>query len=255
MSKNNIIKDNPWNFLKSFTNARIAIGRSGNSITTNEMLKFQVAHAQARNAVHTEIDIDLFIKDLKELKKEIITLNSAVQNKREYLQRPDLGRKLSLESENILNNYPNKSFDLAIVVTDGLSSSAITRNVKPFLEEFLPKLDGWNLAPLVFVKYGRVAVGDPVASLLKADAVALLVGERPGLSSPDSLGIYMTYNPKVGMTDEGRNCISNIRPEGLNYKRASEKLFYLLNQAKLKKISGVNLKDEMIEDSDWKLIN
>ena len=254
MEESLISRKDHWEFLKNFTDARIAMGRTGNSIPTKNLLEFQLAHAKARDAVHSELNFTEISDLLNKFNLQIINLHSSVHNRMEYLQRPDLGRKLNEESKTILNKC-QKGFDLSIVIADGLSSFAIKNHLKPFLENLLPELNSWRLAPLSVVKEGRVAIGDEIAQILEAEIVVILIGERPGLSSPDSMGIYLTYAPKSGLTDESRNCISNVRPAGLNYSSASKKLLYLLNQSRSKKLSGVNLKDEMIQPDDWKLIN
>lgn len=254
MEESLISRKDHWEFLKNFTDARIAMGKTGNSIPTKNLLEFQLAHAKARDAVHSELNFTEISDLLNKFNLQIINLHSSVHNRMEYLQRPDLGRKLNEESKNILNKC-QKGFDLSIVIADGLSSLAIKNHLKPFLENLLPELNSWRLAPLSVVKEGRVAIGDEIAQILEAEIVVILIGERPGLSSPDSMGIYLTYAPKSGLTDESRNCISNVRPAGLNYGSASKKLLYLLNQSRSKKLSGVNLKDEMIQPDDWKLIN
>ena len=254
MEESLISRKDHWEFLKNFTDARIAMGRTGNSIPTKNLLEFQLAHAKARDAVHSELNFTEISDLLNKFNLQIINLHSSVHNRMEYLQRPDLGRKLNEESKTILNKC-QKGFDLSIVIADGLSSLAIKNHLKPFLENLLPELNSWRLAPLSVVKEGRVAIGDEIAQILEAEIVVILIGERPGLSSPDSMGIYLTYAPKSGLTDESRNCISNVRPAGLNYSSASKKLLYLLNQSRSKKLSGVNLKDEMIQPDDWKLIN
>jgi ethanolamine ammonia-lyase small subunit len=171
-----------------------------------------------------------------------------------YLQRPDLGRRLHSHSREILQHdlatdgEVAGEYDLSIVVVDGLSSLAVQQNVVPFLETLLPQLNDFSLAPLCVVEQGRVAVGDEVGELLNARCVMVLIGERPGLSSPDSLGLYLTYQPHVGLTDAARNCISNIRPAGLSYVEAARRAAYLLNESRRLRLSGVNLKDRTQDD-------
>ncbi len=244
------VTKNTWQQLRQYTAARISLGRSGVSVPTSEMLAFQLAHAQARDAVHTPLNFDQLTAQLSQLNypelSSPLRLASQASDRTEYLQRPDLGRRLSAESvSNLKEHAGNPSFDLAIVVADGLSATAIEQNVVPFITALLVKLKpgSWSLAPITIVEQGRVAIGDEVGKLLQADCVLMLIGERPGLSSPDSLGLYLTWGPEVGLTDACRNCISNIRPEGLVYEVAVQKTYYLLNEARRLKLSGVNLKD------------
>jgi ethanolamine ammonia-lyase small subunit len=247
-----IVIANNWDFLKEYTDARIALGRVGNSIPTAALLKFQLAHAMAKDAVYSALDITKLKIELSDLGLNVIELHSKAQNREEYLKRPDLGRSLNSESFQVIHNYlkalPAQNFDLSIVLVDGLSSQAIQTNAIPFLIEFvaLAKNENWMLAPISIVSQGRVAIGDDVASALKAEIVVVMIGERPGLSSPDSMGIYLTYKPLTGFTDESRNCISNIRPKGLSYQEAAQALYYLVKAAKSLKLSGVNLKEDLL---------
>lgn len=241
------VHQDPWSMLRAYTNARIALGRAGVSMTTAEQLKFQLAHAQARDAVHLPLDKARLFEDLRSLCLEVLDLRSRVEDREMYLLRPDLGRRLDDASRALLKEREGSERpDLALVVSDGLSTAAVQRNVKPFLEAFLPLAAqrGLCLSPVCFVAMGRVAVADEVGFLLGARATVILIGERPGLSSPDSMGAYMTYGPEVGLTDERRNCISNIRPEGQPYADAARTLDYLVTQALAKGISGVELKDD-----------
>jgi ethanolamine ammonia-lyase small subunit len=171
-----------------------------------------------------------------------------------YLQRPDKGRRLNEPSREVLLKLdrPASGYDVVLVIGDGLSSFAIEENAAAFLDILLPLLieQNWSVAPLVIVQQARVAIGDEVGGLLGARLVVMLIGERPGLSSPDSMGIYMTLNPRVGLTDESRNCISNVRREGLSYELAAHKLLYLMSEALKRGLSGVQLKDEAEEPSN-----
>ncbi len=256
-NEENSVVENPWRRLREFTDARIGLGRAGVSLPTKELLAFQLAHARARDAVHLPLDIEATSAALAELKLEwaaaLICLHSRAEDRMTYLQRPDLGRRLNEESRELLKAQHGQlaaEYDLAIVVADGLSSCAVAENLVPFLQALNEKLsdDEWRIAPITLVTQGRVAVGDEVGELLNARCVMLLVGERPGLSSPDSLGLYLTWNPSVGLTDASRNCISNIRPAGLSYSEAARRAFYLLSEAKRLKLSGVNLKDRTQDD-------
>ena len=254
----NII-ENPWALLKDYTDARIGLGRSGVSIPTFHSLAFQLAHAQAQDAVHLPLDVEniveqLFINDINKETSPIL-LHSQAINRTTYLQRPDLGRRLDKNSSEILKKIKandNTFYDLSIVIVDGLSSLAIKENAINFIKKLITALkedkQKWNLSPFSIVQQGRVAVGDEVGELLKAKISIVLIGERPGLSSPDSLGLYLTWNPKVGLSDASRNCISNIRSEGLSYEEAVKKTMYLLKESRRLELSGVNLKDRTIND-------
>jgi ethanolamine ammonia-lyase small subunit len=230
--------------LKEFTAARIGIGRAGVSIPTKQSLEFKLAHAHARDAVYSELDIDGLSDNVQQFNLPILILHSKAENRAQYLQRPDLGRKLKKSSANQLKDHAG-DFDIAIIIADGLSAAAINENAVALIQQLIPLLTAakLKLAPICFVEQGRVAVGDKVGHLLKAKFSIMLIGERPGLSSADSIGAYLTYEPKPGLTDESRNCISNIRPQGLTFKPAAEKIFYLVQEAFRIKLSGVGLKD------------
>ena len=249
MEKPPVDPQNPWLELRRLTPARIALGRTGTSLPTRAQLDFQFAHAQARDAVHLPFDHAGLSAQLSERGRDSLLLHSAATDRNSYLQRPDLGRKLSDTSAQALHEHAQANpggVDVAIVVADGLSALAVHRHTLPFLTrlEELMSTDGWSLAPVVLVEQGRVAIGDEIGQLLGAKMVVMLIGERPGLSSPDSLGVYFTYNPKVGLTDAYRNCISNVRLEGLSYGMAAHRLLYLMREACRRQLSGVNLKDE-----------
>lgn len=252
----------PWLKLKQFTSARIGIGRSGVAIPTAELLAFQMAHAQARDAVLTEIDFKKIISFLKKEKISTLELESACANRENYLTRPDLGRILSENSKTKMKgnakikNKSNDSHSISLIIVDGLSSAAIEKNITPLFKILLPELRKRKLhiMPIALVKNGRVAIGDEISFLQKTDICLVLIGERPGLSSPDSLGVYMTYKTKPGTTDERRNCISNIREGGMSYPLATTKILYLIEESLRKKISGVNLKDNAIESGEIKKI-
>nr|WP_175479215.1 MULTISPECIES: ethanolamine ammonia-lyase subunit EutC [unclassified Pseudomonas] len=240
---------NPWLQLRRLTPARIALGRTGTSLPTGAQLDFQYAHAQARDAVHLPFDHGGLSAQLAERGRASLLLHSAALDRHSYLQRPDLGRKLSAESAQALREHAQAApggVDLAIVVADGLSALAVHRHTLPFLArmEEQAQAEGWSMSPVILVEQGRVAVADEIGELLGARMVVILIGERPGLSSPDSLGLYFTYNPKVGLTDAYRNCISNVRLEGLSYGMAAHRLLYLMREACRRQLSGVNLKDE-----------
>ena len=232
--------DEPLNPLKEFTAARIAIGRSGVSIPTKQSLQFNLAHAHARDAVYSELDIDGLTDSLNQFDLPVLHLHSKAGNRAEYLQRPDLGRKLKKSSANQLKENTGE-YDVAIIIADGLSATAVNEHTKGVLQVLIPMLSAarLKLAPICLVEQGRVAVGDKAAHLLNAKLSIILIGERPGLSAADSVGVY----PQPGLTDESRNCISNIRPQGLPAKLAAEKIFYLVQEAFRLKLSGVGLKD------------
>lgn len=236
-----------WAKLRQHTPARIALGRAGTSLPTEPHLAFQLAHARARDAVHHELDAEALRVALQPLGLEIIKLHSRADHRRAYLQRPDLGRRLDDESRAKLETLAigSEACEAAFVIGDGLSAMAIEENAAPFLRTMLPSLTGdRRVAPLSIVQQARVAIGDEIGQVLRAKIVVMLIGERPGLSSPDSMGIYMTHSPHIGLTDESRNCISNVRPQGLNYDQAAYKLHYLMTEARRRGISGVALKDE-----------
>ena len=249
MEKPPVDPQNPWLELRRLTTARIALGRTGTSLPTSAQLDFQYAHAQARDAVHLPFDHAGLSAQLTERQRDSLLLHSAAADRNSYLQRPDLGRKLSDQSAQNLREYAQAhpgGVDLVIVVADGLSALAVHRHTLPFLTRLEEQMsaDEWSTAPVVLVEQGRVAIGDEIGQLLGAKMVVMLIGERPGLSSPDSLGLYFTYNPKVGLTDAYRNCISNVRLEGLSYGMAAHRLLYLMREACRRQLSGVNLKDE-----------
>ena len=235
----------PWAALRRLTPARIALGRAGTSLPTRAQLDFQFAHAQARDAVHLQLDTAALAQRVEALGHRVIALRSGAADRHVYLQRPDLGRRLDDASARTLQGY-DKGFDLAVVIADGLSSLAVQRHAMPMLERITEQAaqEGWAMAPVALVEQGRVAVADEIAQYLQARMVVILIGERPGLSSPDSLGLYFTYGPKVGLTDAARNCVSNVRLEGLSYATAAHKLLYLMREACKRQLSGVRLKDD-----------
>jgi ethanolamine ammonia-lyase small subunit len=245
-----LAQPDPWQGLRRLTAARIAIGHTGVSQRTTAQLDFQLAHARARDAVHQSLDTASLAQALADAWPQAVppvVLHSAAENRNAYLQRPDLGRRLDAPSRALLSGQRGGgTYDLAIVIADGLSALAIMQNAPPFLGALRARLanESWAPATLTIVEQGRVAVGDEVGELLGAKLVVVLIGERPGLSSPDSMGIYLTWAPRVGLTDERRNCISNVRPAGLGYAEAAAKLHYLLGEAHRRQLSGVGLKDE-----------
>jgi ethanolamine ammonia-lyase small subunit len=236
----------PWDALRRFTNARIALGRAGSSLPTAPLLAFELAHAQARDAVHEPLDTAALADALKAAGFDTLDAASAAPDRDHYLRRPDLGRVLNEDSAQRLAAYAASmpaEPDVVFVAADGLSAFAATRHVAPFLTRLRTTLDGWRIAPVVIATQARVALGDGIGECLKAKIVVVMIGERPGLSSPDSLGLYVTYAPRTGRNDAERNCISNVRPEGLSYDAAAFKLHWLLNEARHRKLTGVGLKD------------
>ena len=259
---------NPWGKLRQFTSARIALGRTGLSMPTAPQLAFQLAHAQARDAVYHPLDVEKCKASLCENlvlpEHPCLTLHSAASDRNMYLKRPDLGRKLDKTSQETLIRYSqtvsglkenSHPYDVAFVLVDGLSALAIEINAVPFLKLASSHLveQGYCIAPFSIVDQGRVAIGDEIGELLGAKLVVVLIGERPGLSSPDSMGLYITWAPKVGLTDESRNCISNIRREGLSFAEAERKLNFLITEAHTRRLTGVQLKDETV--MEYRLIS
>ncbi len=222
--------------LRQFTTARVGLGRAGNSMPVRELLDFQLAHARARDAVH-------FPFDARSLAEEVdaMVVKSAARDRTEYLRRPDLGRRLSAESRQRLEELRGE-FDAALVMADGLSPLAVHRHAVELIRALSSRLLDWKLAPMVIAEQGRVAIGDEIGCVLGASLAVVIIGERPGLSSPDSLGIYLTWLPRPGRTDAERNCISNIHGAGLSIGAAAELLLLLMNESRTRRISGVNLK-------------
>jgi ethanolamine ammonia-lyase small subunit len=210
---------------------------------TRDVLDFQLCHAQARDAVHAHMDAAAIQRTVAATAGtiDVIKLHSAAPDRTTYLQRPDLGRMLDDNSRDTLERFEASSFDLALIVADGLSALAVERHVGPLLSELLPRLSGWRLAPVCVVEQGRVAIGDEIGFAVRAQISVVLIGERPGLSSPDSLGAYITWAPRPGRTDAERNCISNIRVEGLSYREAAEQLANCLTAVRRNRLTGTAL--------------
>lgn len=247
-----LVVPDPWHGLKQFTPARIALGRAGMSQPTRAGLDFQLAHALARDAVHVPMDFAGFEQRLNDRGCRTVILQTRAESRQQYLQRPDLGRRLSETAVACLERNPFSDADAVVVVADGLSSQAIERHAVPFLDLLLPRLHetGYRLPPVCLVKQGRVAIGDEIAARYSARLCLVLIGERPGLSSPDSMGIYFTYRASPGIsTDADRNCISNIHQNGLGYEQALRKLLYLIRESEKLQLSGVCLKDETSEEA------
>ncbi|HYH38194.1 MAG TPA: ethanolamine ammonia-lyase subunit EutC [Azospirillum sp.] len=230
----------PWSRLRMATRARIGLGRCGDGLPTTALLDFQLAHARARDAVHTPFDPALVEAGLAG--RPTIRVRSRAADRATYLQRPDLGRLLAAEDEGTLTAGP---YDVAFVIADGLSATAVHAHAANTLNAVLERLPGWSVAPIVIVSQGRVAIGDPIGQRLGAAMVAVLIGERPGLTSADSLGVYLSWAPRPGLVDAERNCLSNIRPpDGLDYAAAAHKVAWLMSEARRLKLTGVGLKDD-----------
>ena len=239
-------QDEPWAELRELTAARIALPRSGASLATAPLLDLRLAHARARDAVHAALDEARLIGELALLGLPVLAVASAATDRSHYLMRPDLGRRLGGDYAARLVDSAGSGHDLAFVIADGLSARAVETHTRPLLDAALPRLAGWRIAPLVVVRQGRVGIGDEVARALRADIAVVLIGERPGLSASDSMGAYLTFRPTPRTTDAERNCISNIRPEGLAYAEAAVTLTHLLRAMRARQISGVRLKDDRL---------
>jgi ethanolamine ammonia-lyase small subunit len=234
-----------WARLRRHTPARIGLNRVGSSLVTRELLAFQLAHAQARDAVQVALDPAPLVEGLRQRGLDAVHLASAAGDRRTYIARPDLGRRLDAPSRERLDALTH-GHDLVLVLADGLSARAVERHALPLIDATLPELrrQFWRLGPAAVVEQGRVAIGDEIGAALGASLVAVLIGERPGLSAPDSLGVYLTWAPAIGRRDAERNCLSNIRPEGMGYREAALKLIYLLTEARRRHLTGVRLKEE-----------
>jgi ethanolamine ammonia-lyase small subunit len=231
--------EDPWAVLRSATRARVALGRAGDALPTDRELEFRAAHAAARDAVHQPLD-PAVVRAALDPALELLEVQSAAPDRATYLQRPDLGRQLAEGT-----SLPRADADLAVVIADGLSPRAVHEHAAGLVTALLQRLPGWSVAPLVLASQARVALGDAVGEALGARAVVVLVGERPGLSSADSLGVYLTWAPRPGRVDSERNCVSNVRPpHGLSYAEAADTVAALLGAARELGASGVVLKDE-----------
>jgi ethanolamine ammonia-lyase small subunit len=240
--------------LRDFTPARVSLPAAGHSIATSEVLNFQLAHAQARDAVHAVLHLPSFAQRLNtelpllaEGSIAVLQLQSNAADRTVYLRQPALGR--TLHPDSVVHLQPASSSDLAIIIADGLSALAVERHAIPLLAHLLPQLldAGWTIAPIGLVQQGRVAIGDPIGFYLGASLSLVLLGERPGLSSPDSLGAYLTWHPRPDRTDADRNCLSNIRDGGLAPEFAAGRLFWYLQAARARQITGTSLKEGSID--------
>lgn len=224
--------------LSDLTPARLRLGRAGAALPTGAALAFQLDHARARDAVNTAFEPDGLADALG---RDVIVVRSQAADRKEYLRRPDLGRRLREGDEAML---PTDGCDLAIVIADGLSAAAVHGHAASLALAIIERLGDWRIGPVVAAHQARVAIGDSIGEGMKADLVCVLIGERPGLSSPDSLGAYLTWQPRSGRKDSERNCVSNIRPpHGLSYDDAADTIVRLLKAARVRQMTGVALKD------------
>ena len=248
----NLIRGGGAFSLRNYTSARVSLPTVGHSIATSELLSFQLAHAQARDAVHAGLHVPSFALRLQEELPVLAEAGVAVMqvetmagDRATYLRRPDLGRRVHPDS---VVHFRLGSCDLAIVVADGLSALAVERNAIPLLHELVPLMlsAGWTIGPLTLVRHGRVAVGDAIGTLLGARLSLVLIGERPGLSSPASLGAYVTWGPCAERTDAERNCVSNICVGGLSADAAAGKIFWYLREGCVREVTGIGLKEGLL---------
>jgi ethanolamine ammonia-lyase small subunit len=232
--------------LRKLTPARVGLGRAGASMPTKALLEFTLDHARARDAVHAVFDVPGIISALGGLGVQTVQVSSQARDRKEYLRRPDLGRILDPPSKHLLANRDGGSCPLAIVVGDGLSPSAVNAHAIELVRSFVPRLaaDGIEIDLAVVASGARVALGDEIGAIVGARMMVMLIGERPGLSAPDSLGAYLTFAPKPGLTDAERNCVSNIHGSGLGYDEAAFRIAWLIREGLARKVTGVALKDE-----------
>ncbi|HLG80521.1 MAG TPA: ethanolamine ammonia-lyase subunit EutC [Bradyrhizobium sp.] len=232
--------------LRKLTPARVALGRAGASLPTKALLDFTLDHARARDAVHAAFDTSGLIASLDALGRDSVAVGSRAGRRQDYLKRPDLGRRLDQPSVALLNGRQGRPCDVAIVIADGLSPTAVHAHALELVRRLLPAIEacGITVGRLVVATGARVALGDEIGALLKARMVVTLIGERPGLSAPDSLGAYLTLAPAIGRTDAERNCVSNIHCEGLSYDEAAHKIAWLVREGLRRNVTGVALKDE-----------
>lgn len=230
--------------LRSLTPARVGLGRAGVSLTTQALLDFTLDHARARDAVHAPFEAEAIAAALIAQGHTALAVASLAADRADYLKRPDLGRKLAPESRAFLQEQDSDVCDIALVIADGLSPAAVNAQALGLVAALLPKLDGLSLGPLVVASGARVALGDEIGALLTARMSIMLIGERPGLSAPHSIGAYVTVAPKPGRSDAERNCVSNIQSAGLSFDEAVVKIAWLAREGLRRGITGVTLKDE-----------
>ena len=243
--KKNGVESDEWEPLKAYTRARIALGKTGVSVPLKESLQFKLAHAHAKDAVYSHLDLTDLQASLADTGMPVHTLRSRAENRDVYLQRPDYGRLLDDRSIDQLKQLNSPPADICLLIADGLSATAIMKNVGSMIPLLVRKLQqaGYSLTPILIVEQGRVAITDAIGEILRPQLAIVFIGERPGLSSFDSMGAYITYAPRSGLTDERRNCISNIRDQGLPAEIAVDKLLYLIQSAFRLQLTGVALKD------------
>ena len=232
--------------MRALTPARVGLGRAGAGLPTEALLDFTLDHARARDAVHAAFDAAAIDASLRALGLDPVQASSRAPDRRDYLRRPDLGRMLDADSQALLAGRAGGPCDLVLVIADGLSPTAVNLHAAAVTAELLPQLKSAGIAPghVVVASGARVALGDEIGEILNSRMVAVLIGERPGLSAPDSLGAYLTFDPKIGRTDAERNCVSNIHSSGLSSSEAAFKIAWLIRQALARQVTGVALKDE-----------
>jgi ethanolamine ammonia-lyase small subunit len=232
--------------LRDLTPARVGLGRAGASLPTQALLEFTLDHARARDAVHAAFDASSLILGLNDLGLGAFEVGSRARDRKDYLRRPDLGRLLDPASQQLLASRGGGSCRLAIVVGDGLSPAAVNAHAIELVRSLIPRLaaDGIEIGHAVVASGARVALGDEIGAILGARMMVMLIGERPGLSAPDSLGAYLTFSPRLGLTDAERNCVSNIHGEGLGYDEAALRIAWLVREGLARQVTGIALKDE-----------
>jgi ethanolamine ammonia-lyase small subunit len=228
----------PWIALRTTTRARIGLGRTGDALPVKDVLEFQLAHARARDAVHTPLDTTAISDALAPV--PTVVVRSLATDRETYLRRPDLGRRLDPSCLALLSG----KWDAVFVIADGLSAAGVQLHTPALLQAVLTRLPNWSIAPVVIATGARVALGDEIGAAMQTDLCVMLIGERPGLSVANSLGIYLTYQPRIGRRDSERNCISNIHADGLSYNAAADMLAWLMTEARRRKLTGVDLKDD-----------
>ena len=252
----NFVECDPWSDLKQFTDARIALGRTGCSLLTDDYLQFSLAHARARDTIYMPFESEKVGNRLRQMGLDTLEVSSQASSRSMFLRQPDMGRRLNDASRQQLKDMDYKGADVLLVIGDGLSSKAVNKQAVPLIANFLPYMEelGLTVGPVVLAHESRVALGDDIAEMMHCGLVAILIGERPGLSSPDSLGVYITYKPFAGRLESERNCISNVRPEGLNYERAAFKMAWLVEAAYDLGKSGTALKDKSDNPQCYRLL-
>jgi ethanolamine ammonia-lyase small subunit len=236
----------PLGDIRDLTPARVGLGRAGASLPTEALLAFTLDHARARDAVHAAFDVAAITQGLGDLGLAALHVASRAADRKDYLRRPDLGRRLDPASHDRLASHSDGACRLAIVIGDGLSPSAVNAHAIELVRSLVPRLaaEGIAIGNAVVASSARVALGDEIGAILGARMMVMLIGERPGLSAPDSLGAYLTFGPRAGLTDAERNCVSNIHGAGLGYDEAAFRIAWLVREGLAREITGVALKDE-----------